>query len=125
VSPRFQCFVPVIPEKRPDLQSFKGQTKVEELGTRGAGVPSSTAFVCPFKSSLGRAVSQPFLVQNMRLKIPYKFKTSYGGPPEPQAALGTPSAHGPPSLKNVTKLSSMDAHERMRPYFYLFLCGAR
>jgi hypothetical protein len=38
-------------------------------------------------------------MQNLLLKIPYKFKNSYGGPPEPQTTQDAPWLHGP-SLKN-------------------------
>ena len=51
----------------------------------------------------GRAVSQPFLMENLLLKTPYKLKKiSHGGTPELQAAPGAPSARGPwrgPPLK--------------------------
>jgi hypothetical protein len=53
----------------------------------------------------GRAVSQPFLMENMLLKTSYTFKTSYGVTPEPQTTLGAPSVHGP-SLKTSTKFST-------------------
>jgi hypothetical protein len=48
-------------------------------------------------SSLGRAVPQPFLVENLLLKIPYMyiFKHSYGGTLEPQTAQDAPSVQGP------------------------------
>jgi hypothetical protein len=48
---------------------------------------------------LVRAVSQGKLVQNLLLKIPYAFKNSYGGTPEPQTTQDAPWLHGP-SLKN-------------------------
>ena len=52
--------------------------------------------------SLYGAVSQPFLMQNLLLKIlvPYKFKKSYGGTPEPQTTQDATWLHGP-SLKIV------------------------
>jgi hypothetical protein len=37
---------------------------------------------------------------NVLLKLPYKFKKSYGGTPEPQTAQGAPWLHGP-SLKKI------------------------
>jgi hypothetical protein len=76
VRPRFRCFAPVFPEKRLELKSLKGQTKAEEL----------------------RDPSQEKLVQNLVLKILYKFKNSYGGTPEPQTPHDAPWLHGP-SLK--------------------------
>jgi hypothetical protein len=39
-------------------------------------------------------------MQNMLVKIPYKFKRSYGGAPEPQTFQDAPRLHGP-SLKNT------------------------
>jgi hypothetical protein len=39
-------------------------------------------------------------MQNLLLKIPYKFKKSYGGAPEPQTTQDAPWLHGP-SLKIV------------------------
>ena len=56
--------------------------------------PSST----PWRS-LVRAVSREKLVENLRLKIPYKFKNSYGGTSEPRTPQDAPWLHGP-SLKN-------------------------
>ena len=46
------------------------------------------------KISLGRAVSQPSLMQNLVLETPYTFKKSYGITPEPQTAQDTPWLHG-------------------------------
>jgi hypothetical protein len=48
--------------------------------------------------SLVRAVSQEKLAQNWLLKIPYEFKKSYGGAPEPQTSHDAPWLHVP-SLK--------------------------
>jgi hypothetical protein len=49
-------------------------------------------------------VSQPFLMKNLLLEIPYKFKKSCGGTPEPQttqdALWHIPWLHGP-SLKKT------------------------
>ena len=39
-------------------------------------------------------------MQNLLLKIQYKFKKSYGGTPEPQTTQDAPWLHGP-SLKNT------------------------
>ena len=55
--------------------------------------PSST----PYRS-LVRAVSQEKLAENQLLKMPYKFKKSYGGTPETQTPQDAPWLHGP-SLK--------------------------
>jgi hypothetical protein len=65
------------------------------------GGPSSSAFVCPlrlFSSSrfLGKTGG------NLLLKIPYRFKNSYGGTPEPQTAQDAPWLHGP-SLKKYVR----------------------
>ena len=38
-------------------------------------------------------------MQNLLLKIPYKFKKAYGGTPEPQTVQDAPWLHGP-SLKS-------------------------
>jgi hypothetical protein len=57
-------------EKRLDLKSLKRLSKAKELGAR--------------------------LWQKLLLKTPYTFKKSYGSAPEPQTAVGVPSAHGPP-----------------------------
>jgi hypothetical protein len=46
------------------------------------------------KISLGRAVPQPFLGENLLVKTPYKFKNSYGSTPEPQTAQDAPWQHG-------------------------------
>ena len=42
-------------------------------------------------------------MQNLLLKIPYKFKKSYGGTPEPQTTQDAPRLHGP-SLKKYLDL---------------------
>jgi hypothetical protein len=73
-----------------------GQTKAEELG---ALCPGFSAFVWPlrlFRSSRFSAV----LTENLLIKIPYSFKESYDGTPEPQTAQDAPWLHGP-SLKTV------------------------
>ena len=43
-------------------------------------------------------------MQNLLLKIPYKFKKSYGGTPEPQTTQDAPWLHGP-SLKIVVRIA--------------------
>jgi hypothetical protein len=45
--------------------------------------------------SLGGAVSQPFLAQNLLLKTSYKFKKLYGGTLAPQTTQDAPRLHGP------------------------------
>jgi hypothetical protein len=43
-------------------------------------------------------------MQNLLLEIPYKFKKSYGGTPEPQTAQDAPWLRGP-SLKKSVKFA--------------------
>ena len=68
-------------EKRLDVKSPRGFSRAEdreELETRCPKLLSLREPIAPYmQGSLGLAVSQSFLMQNLLLKTPYKFKKSY------------------------------------------------
>ena len=66
-----------IPEKRLEIKTAKGWPKAEELGPPGPFLLSLRPPLVVFSSS---RFSEK-LTQNLLLKIPYKFKKSYGGTP--------------------------------------------
>jgi hypothetical protein len=66
-------------EWRIDSTKLVLKITIRRLGTSGTnGFPSSSAFIWPL-GVLGRAVSQPFLVENLMLKIQLEFKQSHFG----------------------------------------------
>ena len=98
MDPRFRCFAEETAEKRLDLKSLKGRTKAEELGDQ---VPE----LLSLRLSLKALLIEPFLSRfsgKIRFsyfpKIPFKFKKSYRGTPEPLTAQDAPWLNGP-SLK--------------------------
>ena len=54
---------------------------------------------------------------NVLLKIPYKFKRSYGGTPEPQTPQDAPWLHGPSLKKSYEGTPLLIVR-----YLYLFWC---
>jgi hypothetical protein len=92
-SPRGAASVPLFSISFPSKTArLKEQTKAEELRTPS---PQLLSFrLSLLKGSLGRAISQPFLMENLLLKTPHKFKKSCGGTAEPQTTQDAPFAHG-------------------------------
>jgi hypothetical protein len=50
---------------------------------------------------------EPFLLENLMLKIPYEFKKPYGGATEQQTAQDAPSLHGHPHKIYIEKDSGI------------------
>jgi hypothetical protein len=55
-------------------------------------------------------------MQNLLLKIPYKFKKSYGGTPEPHTTQDAPWRHGPSlNISDLWRASARSSHKFVMP----------